>query len=268
MKQCKNETFVSMNRLKLILICVIFIYLVVITFEIPHLFKTGIGFVDNVFVDSSFNQTPKRHVRSVNKVSGLVLDEKAVVGISKNDNFTAFVNMARGAIVLGKTNWGDLVSGKVKFESGMKEKGNDTVSCPKSLSLSEFEFRKKGGMVLLQCGLGLGSYITVVGKPKKAHLEKNPKIGLRRGEESKMVSQFVIELQGLNVVDGEEPPKILHFNPRLKGDWSRKPVIEQNTCYRRQWGASWRCEGMKSKAYDETGVLCSFLNCEFPFLCL
>ncbi|KAF2282545.1 hypothetical protein GH714_043753 [Hevea brasiliensis] len=42
-----------------------------------------------------------------------------------------------------------------------------------------------------------------------------------------MVSQFMMELQGLKTVDGEEPPRILHFNPRLKGDWSGKPVIEQ-----------------------------------------
>ncbi|PHU25835.1 putative beta-1,3-galactosyltransferase 17 [Capsicum chinense] len=28
---------------------------------------------------------------------------------------------------------------------------------------------------------------------------------------------------GLNTVDGEDPPRILHFNPRLKGDWSGKP---------------------------------------------
>ena len=46
-----------------------------------------------------------------------------------------------------------------------------------------------------------------------------------------MVSQFMMELQGLKTVDGEDPPRILHFNPRLRGDWSGKPVIEQNTCY-------------------------------------
>ncbi|XVE54872.1 hypothetical protein DITRI_Ditri03aG0117400 [Diplodiscus trichospermus] len=67
-----------------------------------------------------------------------------------------------------------------------------------------------------------------------------------------MVSQFMMELLGLKTVDGEEPPRILHFNPRLKGDWSGKPVIEQNTCYRMQWGASMRCEGWKSKADDDT----------------
>ena len=51
----------------------------------------------------------------------------------------------------------------------------------------------------------------------------------------------------------EEPPRILHFNPRLRGDWSGKPVIEQNTCYRMQWGSALRCEGWKSRADEETG---------------
>lgn len=248
-----------MNCFKIILLCVLFMYVIVLTFEIPHLFQTGIGFVDNVFVDNSFHQKPpKRHIKSAKNVSGLVLDENAFVGISKNQNFTELVENAREAIDLGKKYWDEIVSGKVKIELGEKILGNDSVECPKFLSFSEFEVRKNGGMVFLQCGLGLGSYITIVGKPKKAHLEKNPKIGLRRGEES-MVSHFVIELQGLKVVEGEDPPKILHFNARLKGDWSGKPAIEQNTCYRRQWGASWRCEGKKSKANEETGVLCSCL---------
>ncbi|KAK1381356.1 hydroxyproline O-galactosyltransferase GALT6-like [Heracleum sosnowskyi] len=251
MKLCKNDTLASMNVFKLILMCVLFMYLIVITFEIPHIFQTGIGFVDTVFVDNSFRQTPKRFIKSVKKVSGLVLDEHAFEGISKNENFTELVEMARKAIVLGKNYWDEIVSGKVKFEFGEKIMGNDSVECPKSLSLSEFQVRRNSGMVFLQCGLGLGSYITVVGRPKKAHLVRYPKFGLRRGEE-KMVSQFIIELQGLKAVEGEDPPKILHFNARLKGDWSRKPVIEQNTCYRRQWGSPWRCVGKMSKANEET----------------
>lgn len=68
-----------------------------------------------------------------------------------------------------------------------------------------------------------------------------------------MVSQFMMELLGLKTVDGEEPPRILHFNPRLKGDWSGKPVIEQNTCYRMHWGTPLRCEGWSSQTDEETG---------------
>jgi len=97
-----------------------------------------------------------------------------------------------------------------------------------------------------------------VGTPRWAHAERDPKIAVvRDGDEAVMVSQFMMELQGLKAVDKEEPPRILHFNPRLRGDWSGKPVIEQNTCYRMQWGSALRCEGWKSRADEETGECCS-----------
>lgn len=62
-----------------------------------------------------------------------------------------------------------------------------------------------------------------------------------------------MELQGLKTVEGEEPPRVMHFNPRLKGDWSGKPVIELNTCYRMHWGTALRCDGWKSRAGEDTG---------------
>lgn len=52
--------------------------------------------------------------------------------------------------------------------------------------------------------------------------------------ESKMVSQFMMELWGLKIVDSEDLSNILHFNPKIKGDWIGQPVIEKNTCYRMQ----------------------------------
>ena len=55
-------------------------------------------------------------------------------------------------------------------------------------------------------------------------------------------------------VDGEAPPRILHFNPRLKGDWTGRPIVEQNTCYRMQWGSAQRCDGSESRPEDETGM--------------
>jgi hypothetical protein len=74
---------------------------------------------------------------------------------------------------------------------------------------------------------------------------------LRKGDAMVMVSQFMVELQGLKSVDGEEPPKILHVNPRLKGDWSKRPVIEHNTCYRMQWGKAQRCDGVPAKSDED-----------------
>ncbi|KAG8081021.1 hypothetical protein GUJ93_ZPchr0007g6361 [Zizania palustris] len=67
-----------------------------------------------------------------------------------------------------------------------------------------------------------------------------------------MVSQFMVELVGTKAVDGEAPPRILHFNPRIRGDYSGKPVIEMNSCYRMQWGQSHRCEGHASRPGEET----------------
>ncbi|XP_010934169.1 hydroxyproline O-galactosyltransferase GALT6 isoform X1 [Elaeis guineensis] len=125
--------------------------------------------------------------------------------------------------------------------------------CPHSIVLTGPDFRERGRVMVLPCGLTLGSHITLVAKPYQAHPEYDPKITiLREGDQPIMVSQFMMELQGLKTVDGEDPPRILHFNPRLKGDWSGKPVIEQNTCYRMQWGAAQRCEGWKSRADEET----------------
>ncbi|KAL1812479.1 hypothetical protein ACET3Z_022544 [Daucus carota] len=121
--------------------------------------------------------------------------------------------------------------------------------CPHSMLLSGFEFSDKGkNLMVIPCGMALGSQITLVAKPRKGHFEKEP----RRVGQFTMVSQFVLELLGLKSVDGVEPPKILYFNPRLKGDWSGKPVIEQNTCYRMKWGSGLRCDGWASRADEET----------------
>ncbi|XP_042435606.1 hydroxyproline O-galactosyltransferase GALT6-like isoform X2 [Zingiber officinale] len=126
-------------------------------------------------------------------------------------------------------------------------------SCPISIQLSGEELQVRNRVMVLPCGLTLGSHITLVARPRRSHGESNPKIpSLKEGEHSVTMSQFMIELQGLKTVDGEQPPRILHFNPRLRGDWSGKPVIEQNTCYRMQWGTSQRCEGKKSKDDEET----------------
>ncbi|MCI26994.1 putative beta-13-galactosyltransferase 19-like, partial [Trifolium medium] len=117
----------------------------------------------------------------------------------------------------------------------------------------KLKVEKLKGVMVLPCGLTLWSHVTVVGTPRSAHGESDSKIGVVKDrDEAVMVSQFMMELQGLKAVDNEEPPRILHFNPRLKGDWSGKPVIEQNTCYRMQWGTALRCEGWKSRADEET----------------
>ncbi|KAK8709718.1 hypothetical protein V6N13_060726 [Hibiscus sabdariffa] len=61
--------------------------------------------------------------------------------------------------------------------------------------------------------------------PHWAHAEDEPKIALlKEGDELLMVTQFMMELQGLKTINGKDPQRILHFNLRLKGDWSGKPT--------------------------------------------
>lgn len=186
-------------------------------------------------------------------VSGLMLPTPQAGGASEIEK------SAREAWELGARFWGEAELGV----AAKKTTENQSESCPSSISLSGAELDRRGKIMELPCGLTLGSHITLVGKPCKAHEEFDPKISiLKEGAWSAWVSQFMVELQGLKTVEGEDPPKILHFNPRLKGDWSGRPVIEQNTCYRMQWGSALRCEGWKSKADEETGT-CLFSDSYF-----
>lgn len=126
--------------------------------------------------------------------------------------------------------------------------------CPQSIAVSAEELRARGRVVELPCGLALGSHVTVAATPRAPHEERDPAIAvIRDGDAPAVVSQFMVELQGLRAVDGEDPPRVLHFNPRLRGDWSGRPVIEQNTCYRMNWGTAHRCEGWRSRPDEETG---------------
>uniref|UniRef100_A0ACD5X7B4 Uncharacterized protein n=1 Tax=Avena sativa TaxID=4498 RepID=A0ACD5X7B4_AVESA len=101
--------------------------------------------------------------------------------------------------------------------------------CPPSVARSGEELRTAGSVLALPCGLALGSHVTVVASPRRV-----PGDGL---------SQFAVELRGAG--DGEAASTILHFNPRLRGDWSGRPVIELNTRFRGQWGPAQRCVGWR-----------------------
>lgn len=192
----------------------------------------------------------------LHKVSTLSFNQSFTT--DTNGEFSELHKAAKHAWVVGKKLWEEVESGQVKVsnfaKSNVEKKKNGSDSCPNSITLSGFEFRDRfKGVMVLPCGLTLWSHVTVVGTPRWAHAERDPMIAVvREGGDAVMVSQFMMELQGLNAVDNEEPPRILHFNPRLKGDWSEKPVIEQNTCYRMQWGAALRCEGWETPAEEET----------------
>lgn len=180
------------------------------------------------------------------------------VSKDKNKNKTRTVNlsvldrMADEAWILGLKAWEEVEKYDEK-ENGLSfTLEGKPESCPSWVAVNGEDFNKGNGVVFLPCGLAAGSSITMVGKPHYAHHEYVQKHRRKKkGDSLVLVSQFVIELQGLKSVVREDPPKIFHLNPRLRGDWNHEPVIEHNTCYRMQWGTSQRCDGSPSKNDDD-----------------
>lgn len=283
MKRAKFDSVISVSRLRSIqvLMGLLFLYFFLVTLEIPLISKLGFGLESYELISAPFDDNskfsrlssvvelsqdpvfpsrkakmgfslPHRKMGEFKTISGLIFDEKAFDSLDK-DEFSELHKVVRDAFVAGKKLFQDIESGKVQREV-VSQTQNRTESCPNSVTLWGSEFLAGGKIMVIPCGLTLGSHITVVGTPRWAHEEKDPKITLVKDDnEIVMVSQFMMELQGLKTVDGEDPPRILHFNPRLKGDWSGRPVIEQNTCYRMQWGSAMRCDGWKSKPSEDTG---------------
>lgn len=277
----KLDAFVSLTRQRSfqILIGAGLLYMLLVTMEIPLVFRTGFS---DIFQETSLHrperlnselekreaptrplervtrnshqpvpsQVPSRHRHRI--VSSLVFDRKTFDSGSKDGETSELYKSAKIAWEVGRQVWRDLESGKLRVDSAAAQ--NRTESCPHSMSLTGSELEARGRVMVIPCGLTLGSHVTLVGKPRAAHEEEDSKISVvKDGDAGVMVSEFKLELQGLKTVEGEEPPRVLHFNPRLKGDWSGRPVVELNTCYRMQWGSALRCEGWKSKADEETG---------------
>ncbi|EPS65479.1 hypothetical protein M569_09297, partial [Genlisea aurea] len=183
--------------------------------------------------------------------------------MDKASNATALEEVANEARALGLKAWKEVTKydGKEMEMSTILE--GKPESCPSWISMTEEELAKKDLLMFLPCGLSAGSSITVVGTPHLAHQEYVPQLVKKRAEEGLvLVSQFMVELQGLKAVNGEDPPKILHLNPRLRGDWSHQQVIEHNTCYRMQWGRAQRCDGIPSKSDDDMLAVDGYVRCE------
>ena len=137
-----------------------------------------------------------------------------------------------------------------------------SILCPRSIFMvKDKDIKKENHFMSLPCGITIGSSITLIGVPHPPHYEKVPRIGhIANGEPvSTEVSQFMFELHAPKVNGSEEPSRILHINPRLKGDWNDKPVIELNTFLNGQWGTSQRCDGTSS-LYHETGFFSSLIS--------
>ncbi|KAI9197871.1 hypothetical protein LWI28_005852 [Acer negundo] len=181
---------------------------------------------------------------------------------NRTNELSVLERMADEAWTLGLKAWEEVEKFDLKetVENNIYE--GKPESCPSWVSMSGEELASGERVTFLPCGLAAGSSITVVGTPHYAHKEFLPQLMKKRnGVGQVMVSQFMVELQGLKSVVGEDPPKILHVNPRLKGDWSQRPVIEHNTCYRMQWGTAQRCDGLASKNDDDV-LVDGYVRCE------
>ncbi|KAK4437128.1 Hydroxyproline O-galactosyltransferase GALT6 [Sesamum alatum] len=284
MKRANLDLLLSVSRQRSMRVLIVMglFYILFMGFEVPFVLKNGLGSVSQEGLFSNGNGLLNSKALALDSEENLEEKEAPVRPLDvpyksrpertpfSSLNFTAgIVNLslesgilkaAKDALELGGRVLRELeLIGKNSSDRGFNGVGSVNGSsssnselCPHSISVTGDEFSKKGRVMVLPCGLTLGSHITVVGIPRPAHAETDPKISLLKEGQYVMVSQFMMELQGLKTVEGEDPPRILHFNPRLKGDWSGKPVIEQNTCYRMQWGTSQRCEGWKSRADEET----------------
>nr|GMD93288.1 hydroxyproline O-galactosyltransferase GALT2 [Ipomoea batatas] len=240
----------------------------------PHLgsaYTDGLHRILHNNVNYNAPQTPREEALPQNtdlllkKPRRLGYDQLAT-GIIRPQNMTSnssvLERMADEAWALGLKAWDEAD----KYDE--KEVGVNSIfegkpeSCPSSVTTTGEELAKGDRIMLLPCGLAAGSSITVIGTPRYAHREYVPQLAKsRKGDGMVLISHFSFELQGLKAVVGEDPPKILHLNPRIRGDWSGRPVIEHNTCYRMQWGTAQRCDGMPSKS-DEDMLVDGFFRCE------
>ncbi|KAL3846012.1 hypothetical protein ACJIZ3_003415 [Penstemon smallii] len=272
MKKGTNlEVLFSVSRkrsLKTVILVGVF-YVFLVSFEAPFLLKNGLDSVSHttnskLFSEENLEEKQAAHIRRPHRETTPFSGLNFTAGIVNNNislqQESGILKSAKHALTLGRKLWEELI---VKNNTTPPPPSNSLggliihnnsskvdEKCPDSISIRGDEFSK---VMMLPCGLTLGSHITLVAKPRAAHVETNPKIAHLKDGEHMMVSQYMMELLGLKTVEeGEDPPRILHFNPRIKGDWSEKPVIEHNTCYRMQWGTSQRCQGSKSEDHEDT----------------
>ncbi|KAJ0253249.1 Hydroxyproline O-galactosyltransferase GALT4 [Hirschfeldia incana] len=263
-KSLDNSASHTRSGLVQFLLALLLFYFLCMSFEIPFIFRTGSGSDDplprhTVVVGREANRAiivgeeeqEYPHPSRVNRVAGqfktvseIFSNESFFDGGAFTDELSTFHETVKHAISTGRKMWDELDSGLITKPTPVFK--NRTEKCPETVSVTGSQFLNRSRILVLPCGLTLGSHVTVVATPHWAHAEKEG------GDKTTMVSQFMMELQGLKAAEGEDPPRILHFNPRVRGDWSGRPVIEQNTCYRMQWGSALRCDGHESSDDEET----------------
>jgi hydroxyproline O-galactosyltransferase 2/3/4/5/6 len=167
-------------------------------------------------------------------------------------NSTELERMAAQAWALGAAAWEEASASTDDVDPIVSRDGTGA-ECPASLAVAG------EAAAFLPCGLAAGSAVTVVGTPRPARPEYVEAIERSGdGNGTVMVAQFAVELRAS---DADDPPRILHLNPRLRGDWSGRPVMEMNTCFRMQWGRAQRCDGNPSSDDDLNGTNPAAPNC-------
>ncbi|KAI3717232.1 hypothetical protein L1987_68717 [Smallanthus sonchifolius] len=290
MKRSRSEVF-GLRRVKVKLPHVLFglaaLYLIFVWFEFPAYFETS-STPDNEAVAKFQLEVSKSSLRSayhdeIRETLENGSQEEEDDGLPPNDIrygrltgnilrrrhrdkvMSGLEKMADEAWSLGLKAWEEVHKNDELDEKDTKLSSifeGKQEQCPPWVSINGEELTKGDRIMFLPCGLAAGSSVTVVGTPHFAHNEYVPQLAkTKMGNPLVLVSQFKVELQGLKSVVAEDPPKILHLNPRLRGDWSHQPVIEHNTCYRMQWGAAQRCDGLPSKGDDDM-LVDGFPRCE------
>ncbi|KAJ6832074.1 hydroxyproline O-galactosyltransferase GALT2 [Iris pallida] len=261
-------------RLQHLLLAMAALYLLVLAIKFPSLLESSVAGAGEGHTPLLLDPNPKpkpdpnrmlalRSRSFYGRIAGEVLRRRRELQRKRGwtGNITELDRMARDARSLGLKAWEEVLNyEKTGGEMNSSEEEKVKEACPSSALLFGNETGKEEEVMVLPCGLEVGSSVTVIGIPEAAHEEAVP-LGRGRPEaERGIVSQFVVELQGLKAVEGEPPPKILHLNPRIQGDWSKMPVVEHNTGYRMQWGKAMRCDGLLSKEEEET--VDGFRKCE------
>ncbi|TKY59843.1 beta-1,3-galactosyltransferase 20 [Spatholobus suberectus] len=202
-------------------------------------------------------ESPKQIPPRFGRITGKIMREQ-----KRANDMPVLERMADEAWILGLKAWGEVDKVDAEESVGSSVLDGKPELCPSWVSMNGDELIKGDNLMFLPCGLAAGSSITVVGTPHYAHKEYVPQLAKSKKSGGLVsVSQFMVELQGLKSVDGEDPPKILHLNPRITGDWSKRPVIEHNTCYRMHWGTSQRCDGLPSGDEEEM-LVDGYRRCE------
>ncbi|GAY36523.1 hypothetical protein CUMW_022670 [Citrus unshiu] len=194
MKRAKLESVLPLSRLRLIqfLMGILFLYLLFMSFEIPFVFKSDTGSV-GFFADTlpkhvlleneaeelytasrpskdtsastyqTFSRAPERRMREFKRVSGLFFNESALDDSESNiDEFSVLHKIAKDAWSVGKKVWDELESAETISKTQIEPNKTKSESCPHSISLSGSDFVNRSHLMVLPCGLTLGSHVTVV----------------------------------------------------------------------------------------------------------